>query len=303
MSQIQATSTSLQNLTGTRAGGGVNAELAQAQHELEARIGVFGAIKRSLAFLGWVFTGFGLVSLFRRGKVRGVAEEIVVYTVHPSFYLWAIIAMGFIASACVGHWPGSAVAWGWAYVLILLCTIVTLLFDVSTLKALLWGGIFCLVWIASKYLEDLKGMTILSGVGRYLTGLHPRLDPGTASVISWLLLVPWVGALFHAFSRGRKAFSPNSIEERFFGEGREITDRMGLKFRTRYRDWFETVFGLGACDLEAVDSNHHVVKRWENILFLTFVWHRLDQVLHQRAAVVDNAPNDPVEVEEVRKAS
>jgi hypothetical protein len=277
----------------------VNAQLAQAQHELEERIGIAGALRRAMTFLGWGFTGFGLVSLFRRNKVRGVAEEIVVYTVHPSFYLWLVIALGFIASACVNHWPGSAVAWGWAYVLVLLCTIVTLLFDVSTLKALLWGGIFCLVWIASKYLEDLKHLTVLSGVGHYLRGLHPRLDPGTASVLSWLLLVPWVGALFHAFSRGRKAFSPNSIEERFFGEGREITDRSGLKFRTRYRDWFETVLGLGACDLEAVDGNHHVVKRWENILFLTFVWRRLDSVLHQRAATVDNASSDPVEVEDV----
>jgi hypothetical protein len=275
------------------------ADVPQA-HDAE-QAGMFGTVRKLFSFLGWVFTGFGLVSLFRRSKLRGSAEEIVVYTVHPSFYLWAIILLGFVASACVSYWPHSAIAWGWAYVLVLLCTIVTLLFDVSTLKALLWGGIFCLVWIASKYLEDLKHLTILSGVGHYLAGLHPRLDPGTASVISWLLLVPWIGALFHAFSRGRKAFSPNSIEERFFGEGREITDRSGLKFRTKYRDWFETMLGLGACDLEAVDGNHHVVKRWENVLFLTFVWRRLDQVLHQRAAVVDNAPSDPVEVEEVGK--
>jgi hypothetical protein len=299
MTQIQANPRIETLATGMR---GVNGELAQAQLDLEERTGIVPAVRRALAFFGWVFTGFGLVSLFRRSKGRGGASEaIVVYTVHPSFYLWAIILLGFVASACVNHWPGSAVAWGWAYVLVLLCTIMTLLFDVSTLKALLWGGIFCLVWIASKYLEDMKGMTILSGVGRYLAGLHPRLDPGTASVMSWLLMVPWVGALFHAFSRGRKAFSPNSIEERFFGEGREIIDRMGLKFRTRYRDWFETVLGLGACDLEAVDSNYRVVKRWDNILFLSFVWRRLDQVLHQRAAVVDNSPNEPVEVEQVNR--
>lgn len=73
---------------------------------------------------------------------------------------------------------------------------------------------------------------------------------------------------------------PNSIEERFLGERREIIDRSGLKFRTRYRDLFETILGRGAGDLEAVDGNQHVVKRWNNILFLCFVWPKLDEILH-----------------------
>ena len=50
---------------------------------------------------------------------------------HQSFYLWAIILIGFVASACVNHWPASAHAWGWIYIFALLYTIVTLLFDVK----------------------------------------------------------------------------------------------------------------------------------------------------------------------------
>src|SRR4051812_26916715 len=265
------------------------------------RAGLWGGVKKAFGFIGWVLTGFGLLRLFRHGRNQSNAEEIVVYTVHPSFYLWALILAGFVSSTCVSRWPGSAVAWGWAYVFVLLYTIASLLFDISTLKALLWAGVFCLLWLASKSLEDLKHLTVLSGVWHYLAGLRPSLDRGTVSVISWMLLVPWVGALFHAFVRGRKAFSPNSIEERFLGEGREITDRSGLKFRTRYRDLFETILGLGACDLEALDGSHQVVKRWENVLFLTFAWRRLDAILHQRSAVVDNAPSNPVEVEDVHK--
>src|SRR5690242_15290097 len=101
MTQIQANPT-IRNLVTVPATAptNVNAQLAEAQHELEARIGAFTRVRRAFAFLGWVFTGFGLVSLFRRSTVRGASEEIVVYTVHPSFYLWAIIALGFIASAC-----------------------------------------------------------------------------------------------------------------------------------------------------------------------------------------------------------
>jgi hypothetical protein len=184
---------------------------------------------------------------------------------------------------------------------VLLYTMMSFIFDVSTSNAFLWGGVFCFFFVVSKYLEDLKHLTVLSGVWHYLRHLQPELNPGMASVISWMLLMPWIGSLFHSFGQGRKAFSPNSIEERFLGEGREITDRNGLKFRTRYRDLFETVLGLGAGDLEAVDSSHHVVKRWENILCLFFIWPKLDEILHQRSAIVDNTKDEPVEVEEIKK--
>jgi hypothetical protein len=259
------------------------------------------SIKRIFSFIAWVFTGFGLIGAFRHRQTGAMrSEEIVVYTVHRSFYLWGLILMGFIGSFCVHHHFGSANAWGWIYVLVLLFTIASLLFDVSTFKALLWGGIFLLVWITSKYLEQVKHIMFLHPIAGYLRNLRPQLDPGTASVMSWLLLVPWIGSLFQSFTRGRKAFSPNSIEEWFMGEGREITDRSGLKFRTRYRDLFESFLGLGAGDLEAINNHQDVVKKWDNILFLAFLWPKLDEILHQRAAVVDNAPSNPVEVENVK---
>ena len=68
--------------------------------------GFFSGIRRIFAFLAWILTGFGLVGYFTRRKTGATkAEEIVVYTVHQSFYLWAIILVGFVASACVNHWP------------------------------------------------------------------------------------------------------------------------------------------------------------------------------------------------------
>jgi hypothetical protein len=217
-----------------------------------------------------------------------------------SFFLWAVILTGFVGAALVRHYPGTAVLWGWVYIWVLLYTFVTLIFDTSTLKFLLWAGIFTFVWLISKYFEDVRNLYLLSGAFDHMRSLRPSLDPGFAAVISWLLLFPWIGGLFHSFSRGRKTFSPNSIEEWFLGEGREILDRAGLKFRSRYRDVFESILGLGAGDLEAVDSQHQVVKRWESILFLFFVWKRLDQVLHQRAAVMDTSPGEALEVHDAK---
>jgi hypothetical protein len=262
--------------------------------------GVWHGVRKFFEFGLWLLTGFGLLHhLVGRRAARGNLDEIVVYAVPRSFFLWAAILTGFVGAACVRHWPHTSVLWGWIYIWVLLYTFVTLTFDISTFKFLLWAGIFTFVWLISKYLEDVRDMYLLSGAFEHMRGLRPGLDPGFAAVVSWLLLFPWIGGLFHAFSRGRKTFSPNSIEEWFLGEGREILDRSGLKFRSRYRDVFESILGLGAGDLEAVDASHQVVKRWESILFLFFHWRRLDQVLHQRAAVVDTAPGEAIEVKEV----
>src|SRR6476660_5486732 len=97
-----------------------------------------GAIRKFFAFIGWVLTGFGLIGYFRhRGTGRSKAEEIVVYTVHSSFYLWAVILAGFVGGECVKHFPSTAAVWGWLWLFVMLYTIVCFLFDVSTLKALL----------------------------------------------------------------------------------------------------------------------------------------------------------------------
>jgi hypothetical protein len=274
---------------------------APAGRAAESSGGMIGGVKRLGAFLWWLVTGFGLLgALSRRRTARFKVEEIVVYSVHRSFYLWAMIVTGFCASAAVRH-HGNPVLWGWVYIWVVFYTFLTLLFDLSSVKFALWTGILTFAWVVSKYLEDMKHMQVLSALTGYLKQLHPRLDSGWASVLSWLLLGPWILSLFHSFSRGRKVFSPNSIEEWYFGEGRELTDRSGLKFRSRYRDILETTLGFGAGDLEAIDGNGVVVKRWENIIFLIFMWGRLDEILHQRSAVVDNAPADPVEVEAVRR--
>src|SRR4051812_1573556 len=134
--------------------------------------GFLGWIKRVFGFIAWVLTGFGLIGYFRRRQSSVTkAEEIVVYTVHRSFYLWSLILVGFVGSFSVKHWPVSDHAWGWIYIFVLLYTIASLLFDVSTMKALLWGGIVLLLWITSKYLEDVKHIPSLSWVTHHLANL------------------------------------------------------------------------------------------------------------------------------------
>jgi hypothetical protein len=250
-------------------------------------------IRRLGGFIWWILTGFGLFSyLAHRGDAKERYQEITVYSVHRSFFLWAVIFTGFIAAFIVNRHPGAAGFFGWFYIWVLIYTFVSLLFDVSTPKLLLWTGIFVLIWLISKYFEDLKNILILGRVFAYLASLHPKLEPGFAVVVSWLLLPAWIGSLFNTFTNGRKKFTPNEISEFYLGEGSEMTDRSGLKFRTRYRDVFESFLGLGAGDIVAMDNQHHIVKTWENILFLAFIWNRMSGILQERA-VMENPTLPP----------
>jgi hypothetical protein len=154
-----------------------------------------------------------------------------------------------------------------------------------------WILRFALIWLGSKYVEQLKHIPVLTPLFQYLASLEPRLDPGSVRVLSWLLLLPWIGSLFHMALNGRKKFTPNEISEFHFGEGSELTDRTGLRFRTRYRDVLETVLSFGGGDLLAVDNHQNVIKRWDNIVGLFFFWNELDRILHQRA-VMETGPDE-----------
>lgn len=216
---------------------------------------------------------------------RRHADSIVVYSAHPSFFLWLLIVAGFTCAAAVTHgWVDAQLA-GWIYIWILVYFLVSLLYDFSMRKLLLWIGIFMLVWLGSKYVEHVRNVAVLGYVFDYLAALSPKLDVGTVTVLSWLLLLPWIGSIFHTVLNGRKRFTPNEIGEFHFGDGSELTDRSGLRFRTKYRDVLETILTFGGGDLIAVDNHQNVIKSWDNVIGLFFAWKDLDRILHQRSVV------------------
>lgn len=261
----------------------------------EPKRGLIGGAFRAIGtFLEW--TLFLPLMLFRN-KRRSI-DEITVYSAHPSFFLWPLIIVGFVLAAVVRNSPGTAGTCGWIYIWVLLYFFVTILYDFSTRKLALWILIFTAIWLTSKYVEHLQHVAVVGSVFDYLSRLHPMLDPGTVTVMSWLLLLPWVGSLFHMALNGRKRFTPNEIGEFHFGEGSELTDRTGLRFRTKYRDVLEMVLSFGGGDLIAVDNHQNVIKHWDNIIGLFFVWNHMDRILHQRAVV--DVPDEDLDAQPVR---
>jgi hypothetical protein len=246
------------------------------------------AFKAVFQFARFMFT---LPVVLIRGR-RGNIDEVTVYSAHPSFFLWLLILVGFVSAAVVHRSQDWAGFFGWFYVWVMLYFLVMLMYDFSARKLGLWVLIFALIWLAARYVELLKNIAVLSGLFDYFRSLQPELDPGFATALSWLLLLPWIGSLLHMALNGRKKFTPNEIGEFHFGEGSELTDRSGLRFRTQYRDVLETILTFGGGDLLAVDNHQNVIKRWDNIIGLFFFWKDLDRVLHQRAAVMDSGDGD-----------
>jgi len=278
------------------------ADAARAVGDMERAPGprrqiVRPALKAIFQFVRYMISLPVALARGRRGKI----DEVTVYSAHPSFFLWLLIAVGFISAAVVERKPHLAGFFGWLYVWVLVYFLVTILYDFSTRKLGLWALIFALIWLTSKYVEQIKHVALLGALFDYLAELQPKLDPGTVTVMSWLLLLPWLGALLHMALNGRKKFTPNEIGEFHFGEGSELTDRSGLRFRTRYRDVLETMLTFGGGDLLAVDNHQNVIKRWDNIIGLFFFWNDLDRVLHQRAAVMDTGEEKEKEEQEIAR--
>ena len=236
-----------------------------------------------------------------RLKGKPQDDEIVLYSAPPAFFLWIVLVVGFglkllcptIVTTSAGVITRSggiltASAGAWIFIFTLIYFLLAMLYDMSLKKLILCTLVAAVLWLFAKYMESLHHVAILGTVLNYFARLDPQYDPGTVTVICWLLLIPWVASLFPMAFDGRKKFTPNEISESHFGEGSELTDRLGLRFQTKYRDVLETLLGFGAGDLLAVDNQKRVIKRYENMVGLWFKWNKLDRILHQRETMLDD---------------
>ena len=223
-----------------------------------------------------------------RAKGTPDLDEIVLYSAPPAFFLWIVLLVGFgLKLICPSPIVSSTVG-AWIFIFTLIYFLLALLYDMSLKKLVICTLVVAVLWLFAKYMESLHHVAILGPILNYFARLNPQYDPGTVTVICWLLLIPWVVSLFEMALNRRIKFSPNEIAESHFGEGSELTDRMGLRFQTKYRDVLETLLGFGAGDLLAVDNQKRVIKRYENIVGLWFKWNKLDRILHQRETMLDD---------------
>jgi hypothetical protein len=218
---------------------------------------------------------------FRKSKI----DQITLYSVQPGFFFWFPICMGFTLSALVRYNPEWAGVCGWICAWSTIWFLVTVVYDLNIKRFALWTVVFLCAWFGLKYVEHLRNVVIVGGIMDHLKNLNPKLDPGMASFLSWVLLIPFFHAVYLLFAFGRKRFTPNEIGEYHFGDGEEMSDRQGVRFRTKYRDLLETLLTFGGGDIIALDNHHNEIKRYPNVLFLAFRWKKLEGILQQRCVV------------------
>jgi hypothetical protein len=241
------------------------------------------------------------VAVGRLVSGKSKIDEITVYSAPRAFFLWFVIAMGFVLQMLVPTHILTEQAGAWIFIFALIYFLLAVLYDMSLKKLVLCTLVFAVLWLFAKYVEGLRNVMILGPILQHFKNLNPRYDPGTISVLCWLLLIPWIASLFEMFFNRKKKFSPNEIAEIHFGEGSELTDRTGLRFHTKYRDVLETLLGFGGGDLLAVDNQQRVIKRFENVIGLWFKWDKLDRILHQRATLLDDEEQLKTDEEKLEK--
>jgi hypothetical protein len=219
------------------------------------------------------------------GKAKQI-DEIVIYSAPPAFYLWVVIATGFLLGALVPNVISESTG-GWIFIGTLFYFLIAILHDLGLKKLVTVTLFVALLWLFARYMENLHQTVIIGRILKHFADMSPHFERGTVYALCWLLLIPWTGSVLEMVLNRKKKFSPNEIAEFHFGEGSELTDRSGLRFVTKYRDVLETILGFGGGDLLAIDNHQTVIKRYENIVGLWFYWGKLDRILHQRATLVD----------------
>src|SRR5262249_12993728 len=147
-------------------------------------------------------------------------DEIVIYSAPQAFFLWIVIATGFLLRLLVSDPPKNLTgpthiltpeAGGGIFIFVLVYFILRIFYHMSVKKLTLVTLVFALLWFFARYMESLHQVAIIGPIIRHFRNLNPQYDHGTVSIICWLLLIPWVCSIFEMVFNRKKQFSPNEI--------------------------------------------------------------------------------------------
>jgi len=149
---------------------------------------------------------FVVIGHLVRGKTK--IDEVIVYSAPAAFFLWVVIAVGFLLNLLVPTNILTLQAGAWIFIFTLIYFLLAILYDMSLKKVLLCTLVVAVLWLFAKYMEGRYSIAILSPILHHFAALDPKYDHGTVSVICWLLLIPWVASLFEMAFKPEEKIQP-----------------------------------------------------------------------------------------------
>lgn len=214
-------------------------------------------------------------------------------------FIWPLIVAGLVFYPLAGWFmpeggemnAGALEALGWAYLLITVLVLMTLSVDITRNQAIIWGIVIVALWIGGRYLEDVKGLTIIGNVYAWFNGLDLRYDRGYGMAISAVLAVPFLIMLVHSYFDSRWRITHNEFEHYSFGRMNDSLGRGAKTIRTEFPDVFELLLGLAGTLIVYNATGTKELRRIPHIMFLPLVRKRLNAIL-EKTAITDAVLED-----------
>ncbi len=214
--------------------------------------------------------------IFRVGGERG-NPKVHFTSFSTLFYIWPILVVGVLGVLLDGIVTPAVL--GWAWVTVVLAVIICIGADIDRTKAIALIAVVLILWFGGVLLKERHDIPVLSYIYTYLAGLNVQFNPGTAKVFNWATFIILLLVVGNAWFDGRFEITTREITHKRMFRTSDSLPRAAKRVKRDWRDWGESVLGLGAGDLIVLDSNRNVVMRIPNIPFLWFFRQDVDHIL------------------------
>lgn len=206
-------------------------------------------------------------------------------------FIWPLIVVGIVFYPLAGWFEptggemnaGALEALGWVYLLLTVIVLMTLGVDVTRNQAIIWAVVIAALWIGGRYLEDVKGLTILGNIYAWFNSLDLRYHRGYGLAASAVLAVPFAIMLVHSYFDDRWRITHNEFEHYSFGRMNDSLGRGAKTIRTEFPDVFELLLGMAGTLIVYNATGTKELRRIPHIMFLPVVRKRLNVILETTA--------------------
>ncbi len=206
----------------------------------------------------------------------------VTFCAYPKLvFAWPLILMGLVFYAFAGPEAGEGVlkTLGWIYLVGAALVLLTLGVDLERNYAAFWFAIFVAVFFLGRWLEDVRGITVVGDLYRWFSALDVRYDRGFGMAMSVLLGIPYVVMLVWARIQHRWRLTHNEFEHFSWGRVDDSLARGAKRVRTTYPDLMELVL-LGAGTLIVSSASGQTeLRRIHHVPLLPLLRRRIDRIL------------------------